>query len=218
MKIVWKSLACVLVLCFALPAFAGSIKEYSTDVVDVKSGKVLGTYYVAEKKKRIDVLVEKTKGSFIARMDQRKAFSLVPEEKLCILIPFHDDMPSDSSAMMGMAMMGWTPPEYKSEKLGSETVNGYLTEKFKITSTGSVQGKPYTRTEYVWKAEEFDCPHPRMQDAEGVVMEMRNIKVGPQAASLFEIPAGYMVMDMSRQMEGMSRQMKEMMNPQPDKK
>jgi len=102
------------------------------------------------------------------------------------------------------SMMLGAVAKFKQEKVGSETVNGYKTEKFRMTATIDLMGQAHTETSSIWMAKEFDIP-VRMQDEEKVA-ELRNIKKGEPEASLFEIPAGYE--DMSKQLEEMMKMMK----------
>ncbi|MCL2458082.1 MAG: DUF4412 domain-containing protein [Desulfobulbus sp.] len=205
MKSLLKSLACLLVLCLALPAFAGSIKEYTADMVDVKSGKVVAKYYVTEKKMRMESFDEEGEGSVsIIRVDQQMMYAL-QKNKTYLTIPFKGDkMPS----MMEMPSLFFEKdgPQFKQEKVGSETVNGYQAEKIRATMTMDIMGQTHTATNYIWMAKEFDIPVRMQDEKKGKVVEMRNINKGAPADSLFEIPAGYR--DMSKQMEEMMKSMK----------
>ena len=190
MKILFKAFACLFILCLAGPAFAGTIKEYAADMVDVAAGKTVGKYYVAENKMRMDSF-EKNKNEniiSIIRLDQQKMYALQPSEKTYLEIPMKGNKMPDFSDIGGV-MMGDAAPKVKKEKVGSETVSGYQTDKYKVVTTMNMFGKTHTSTSYVWLAKEFDIPVRTQQDDD--ISEMRNIKTGAQAASLFEIPSGY---------------------------
>jgi len=194
-----------LVLSAATWAFAGSVPEYSADMVDVQSGKVVGRYYVAEKKMRMESFGERGEGSIaIIRMDQQKMYAL-QEDKTYLTVPLKGDKIPDF-AELGSMVGGEAAPKVTQEKVGSETVNGFQTEKFRVTATIKVMGKTHTMTSFLWKAKEFDLPVRTQDEQSGLVVEMRNIREGAPAPSLFEVPAGYR--DMSKEMEKMMEMMK----------
>lgn len=86
-------------------------------------------------------------------------------------------------------------------KLGSDTVNGRHVVKYDGTNSDGKHGT-------MWVDPKLAFP-VKWQDDEGNSEEVRNIQEGTQAASLFEIPAGFTKMDMSRIM-----QMQQMQRPQ----
>lgn len=71
--------------------------------------------------------------------------------------------------------------------MGSETVLGYPCTKLRVTGGTLPNGQVLTGI--VWMTENLDLP-VRLE-TNGMVLEIRNLKVGPQPAYLFEIPAGY---------------------------
>jgi hypothetical protein len=75
----------------------------------------------------------------------------------------------------------------KKEILGRETVLGYPCTKMRVQVGNMPNGQPLTST--VWVADGIEIG-VRME-AMGMVQENRNFRIGPQPASLFEIPAGY---------------------------
>ena len=77
-------------------------------------------------------------------------------------------------------------------KAGSETVNGRSTVKYEGTNSSGEQSS-------VWL--DSKLRFPVKWDNKNGGGEMRNIQEGPQAASLFEIPAGFTKMDMSGMMQ-----------------
>ena len=201
-----SGLSLLAVMLCASTAFAGTIKEYTADMVDAKSGRVVGKYYVTEKKIRMDSSDEKGgrgNAASIVRLDQNKMYAL-QEDKTYIEFPFKGTISNLED--LGTQMMGGAAPQRKVESLGSETVNGYKAEKSKVTTTMNMMGQTFTTTTYEWKAKEFDMPL-RTQTDKGDIMEMRNIKVGAPSDSVFEIPAGY---KKNIEMENMMKQMKHM--------
>ena len=181
MKNLLKSLICLLGLCIALPTFAGSIKEYSTDMVDVKSGKVVQKLAVVPDKIYSESFDDRGKREVISiiRMDQKKMYVFIEETKTYMELPFNKDKFTSADLNMGMV-------QTKQEKVGAEAVSGYKADKFKITATAMGM----TTTSFHWIAPEFD-PMPISTEEGGAIQEMRSIKTGKPDASLFELPTGY---------------------------
>lgn len=226
MKNLIKRLGLLIILLAPSIAFAGTIREYSADVVDVKSGRIVSTYYVTEKKMRVDSF-DSEGGKHgegprsIIRMDHGKMYSL-REDKTYLEFPMKGDTVPNMEEM-GSMMMGGAAPKRMLKKLGTETVSGYKAEKFQVTTTIDMFGQTHTMSHYEWKAKEFDLP-VRMQNEDGEIMEMRNIKTGAPDASVFEIPAGYKKntqmedrmkqMPSTEELEKMKRDMEEMIQGQ----
>ena len=181
MKTVLTSIACFFSLCFAVPAFAGSIKEYSADMVEVKSGKAMQKLAVTPDKifsESFDAQ-GKRQSMAIIRMDQKKMYVVMEENKSYMELPFDKKQFSAADLSMGMV-------QTKQEKVGTETVSGYKADKFKVTATA--MGRSFTS--FQWIAPEFD-PMPIRTESDSVTHEMRNIKTARPDASLFELPQGY---------------------------
>jgi len=195
MKILLKSLACFLVLILTVPALAGTVKEFSAEMVDVQSGRVVQKLAITPDKIYSESLNAKGQREAVAilRLDQRKMYLFLEETKSYLEFPFNKEKFTTADLTLGMV-------QTKQEKAGSEKVNGYQADKFKISA--KVMGM--TNTVYHWMAPEFD-PLPIRTEAGGVTMEMRNIKEGRPDAALFEIPQGY------TRDKGMEEMMKAMM-------
>ena len=206
MKTILKSLTCFLILCFALPAFAGSIKEYSADMVDVKSGKVAQKLAVTPDKIYSESFNAqgKREAMSIIRMDKKKMYVVMEENKSYMELPFNKDEFSAADFSIGAV-------QTKQEKVGTETVGGYKADKFKVTTTA--MGR--TITSFQWIAPEF-APMPIRTESDGAILEMQNIKTACPDASLFELPKGYtrdtqMEQMMNSMMGGGSNPMEDMM-------
>jgi hypothetical protein len=178
MKTMLKSLACVLVLCLASPVLAGSIKEYSADMVDVKSGKVMQKLAVTPDKIYSESCNAQgqREGMAIIRMDQKKMYVIMEGNKSYMEVPFNKAQCSSADLNMGAV-------QTKQEKVGTEAVSGYTADKFKVTATA--MGRTFTS--FQWIAPEF-APMPIRTESGGVTQEMRNIKTALPDASLFELP------------------------------
>ena len=89
-------------------------------------------------------------------------------------------------------------PNFQCERLGTETVNGREAVKWRFTAT---QGER-TMTSTVWIDQELRMPI-RQELPGGVVSELKNIQVGEQPDSLFQVPEGYTRIEMpARQGQG----------------
>ncbi|MCL2469718.1 MAG: DUF4412 domain-containing protein [Alphaproteobacteria bacterium] len=202
MKTLLKSFVCFLVLCMAAPALAGPVKEYTADMVDVASGKVMQKLAVTPDKIYSENFDDKGKRAAltIIRMDQKKMYTVMEDSKSYMEVPFNKDKftPSD----LGKGMM-----QTKREKVGEETVSGYKADKYRTTAKIMGMGT----TSYEWIAPEFAMPV--RTEAGGKTLEMRNIKTGRPDAALFEIPQGYKRnTEMEQMMKGvMGGQMEQMM-------
>lgn len=75
------------------------------------------------------------------------------------------------------------------ERLGTENVAGYATEKIRSIRRESMLDKERVVTRLFWPAEEFCLP---LRQEEGAIRrDFTNITIGPLAPSLFEIPPEY---------------------------
>jgi len=82
--------------------------------------------------------------------------------------------------------------EVSRKLIGKETIDGHSTEKYEVTF------KDGNKTEkmYLWIATDIKFP-VKMAAVDGsYTMEYKNIKMGAQADSLFEVPSGYKKMAM----------------------
>jgi len=179
----------VLVLNTAVTVQAGTTTEFSADNVMIKpDGKeeTIGKIYVSPNMMRSEMNMQQ-QGTMISivRQDQKKFFMIMPDKKKYYENPLTDQDLDDLQGMMMNANM-----KKKVEKLGTETVNGFVCEKQQVTTTMDMMGQTITTTSTHWKAKELDIPI-RTKDDKGNITELRNIKQGPQPKDIFEIPQGY---------------------------
>ena len=185
-----------------LPIMAASGQEFSADVVDTrpKEGEIIrNKIYVARGKMRIEAQgpVGKNAASVvIVDAGRQITYLLVPDQKVYL--------ESDTFGTVytaGLRLLQPVDPhspcagfkqyvkQESCKKLGSERVNGRNTRKWEINSTRGGKG-------YLWVDLRLAFVI-RMQDQEGLT-ELQNIREGPQAPGLFELPAGYRRMDGAR--------------------
>ncbi len=88
-------------------------------------------------------------------------------------VPLRQELPDGQTAEMKL--------------LGKETLNGRQVEKWALTST---RPNAAPQTSYQWYDARLERPI-RQEFPGGYSSEMRNIKEGPQSASLFQIPGNF---------------------------
>ncbi len=175
-------------------AQAGTITDYTAELVDTGSGQVKQVFFVTERKIRTDILGAQglVEGIVIMRRDLGKLFMLQPADRTYIEMPLDKDVKSlkdlENRAVLGMM------PEVRRQKLGSETVNGYNTEKFNVITSATIANTTTITEHYEWLAPEFDIPLRMQTPGDEAALELRNIRVGAPPAEAFEMPAGYQPM------------------------
>ena len=150
---------------------------------------------------RTEMSVEGQKFTMIELGDEKgTSYILMPDDKRAIK--------QTREAMRGLVPQGAAPkaeaaaapPDAKVEDLGETTIDGRAARKIRMTTEGGSALGFFDK--------ETGAPLRMESDVEGdkTSMEWKNVKPGPQAASLFEIPKGYEVTDM----DAMMAQMKSM--------
>lgn len=185
-------------LCLALAvgreAPAQFPQEYAADqIMQTREGTQTGRVFVSPAKYRMEISHEGQRQVIVTRLDRRIVWVLMPEERIYLEMPV-PERPED-------ALSGRDPVEkVERQLLGSETVSGHPTKKYKIT----VAGKGGTYVGYQWLAQDLRELPIRWEDEQGTVrVELRNIRLGRQPADLFEIPAGFQRLTMPGGLPGM---------------
>lgn len=185
MKRSWiMTAAAVLVLSFLLgcgkdEAMAPMAKEYSATMVSQSAGQTITTQiYIKPDKFRTDTKMAGT--STIVRRDLNKIWTMMPAQKIYMEMQGTTDTqtPSVEDKVKG---------EMSRKKVGSETINGHPSTKYEITT--KADGK--TVQIYQWWATDISFPVKTAAVDGSWSMEYRDIQIGSQPDSLFEIPAGY---------------------------
>ena len=192
LRAVAPGFAILMMLAWAASAVAGKIGAYSADMVSLDAaGKVEAStrIYVDAGRMRLELPPQEgMQGmTIIVRPDLKLQWMVDVESRTCL------EHSLDDAQLRAIApAMAAATPDSREERLGTETVQGYKAEKKRVTTTQKVMGQVGRNVSLVWQAEEFDIPL-RERDEEGFTEELRNIKVGAQPASLFEVPSGYRV-------------------------
>lgn len=176
-------LACLL----AIAAAAVSAAEFSAEVYSGAPGSKelsrTGKVFVGSRMVRIDASAQGQKMSTITRLDRKVFWMLDPAKKQYMEIPITRAALADPASDAALL------ERCTKKNLGKEKVGGFVCEKALYTDKGG-QGVKITR----WFSKELNWPvktQISMPDGKSMVQETRNVKMGKQAASLFEIPKGY---------------------------
>ena len=173
-------------LGFAIPAesMEQPTAEYSADShMETVDGVVEGKVYAAPGKERRETMMDGNKSIIIMRNDKKKMWMLMPEQKMYTEMKFGKSGRKDDLS------------NYKIEKtkVGSDTIDGVKTTKSKIIMTGP-NGKKFGG--FLWTTKEgivmkMDAIAVDKNGKDRIKSELRNLKIGKQDPSLFEIPKGY---------------------------
>lgn len=152
-----------------------------------------GKVYFGGQKIRMEMNTPRGQSVMIVDPEKKTTYMLMPEQKMYM--------------EMNAAMAQRRAPELKPfdinnpcatasnttcKKVGTETVNGRACDKWEFTTSGHVST--------LWLDQKLHFPIKTVADS--ATMELTNIKVGPQDATLFEVPSDYQKMDMGGMMGG----------------
>lgn len=173
----------------AVPGWAGKTTDFTADQVMLdKGGKVLhtGKVYFTEEKMRLEGVGgdpgSKEQIDIIFRRDLKKHFMINQGNKTY----FEKDL--DEKEMETLVKQNVT--NISEKVVGQETVSGYQCTKKEIESEIEIMGMKRKSRSTVWQSADFIMPL-RTQTENGHTTELRNIRKGTPAASLFEVPKGY---------------------------
>lgn len=194
----------VLFAYFACVAFAQipGATPFSADMtMKMKDGKGMnGKVYFSGNKMRQEMSMEGHDVIQIMDMQRKVADTLMPQQKMYMEMNYGQMMQQHRGPRMP-DLKSFDPSnpcaqaeDMTCEKVGTETVNGRNTDKwlFKNKKSGD------TQTFWIDKKIMYAI---RMVGKD-MQMDLTNVKEGMQAASLFEIPAGYRKFDMGGMMRG----------------
>ena len=199
MKRSWIMTAVAILMLFFMTGcgkdetMAPMAKEYSATMVSKSAGQTITTQiYMKPEKFRTDTKMAGT--STIVRKDLNKVWTIMPAQKIYMEMQQTADAPSTQ------AVEDKVKGEVSRKKVGSETINGHPSTKYEITT--KADGK--TVQIYQWWATDISFPVKTAAVDGSWSMEYRDIKIGDQPDSLFEIPAGYKKMTLPGMPGGMN--------------
>ena len=164
--------------------------EFSADTVMSTSGHVMkGKIFIKDKKIRMEN--QGIPGYHIVRGEKNLMWMVTPSSKSYM------EMKSDPSNKPKTEEK--MPGEISRRKIGSEKIDGHPTDKYEITYTN--KGK--TDKIYQWMATDIKFPIKTAAVDSSFTQEYKNIKMGGQPDSLFEVPSGYKKMNMPSMPQGL---------------
>jgi hypothetical protein len=191
------------VMAFSFPgaAFADAV-EFSADLIDTKAAGnpdvPRGKIFVAKSDVRIEA-PDEPGDVFIVQGDRSVAYLVRPAQHLYmdtaqsslltqILVPVDPNDPCRQwQAMATIAGAAAKGDQWRCERLGVEKIDGRDAVIYRATS-------PQNQSSEGWIDRRLGFPI-RFVMADGTRIDLANIRQGPQAASLFEVPADYRKFD-----------------------
>lgn len=171
------------------PGFSGV--AFVTDSGEGK--KHWGPVFVDRDGFRVNVKSDGQNIASLIRWDESVAYTMMVDQRMYIKVPIEE---------IGMDAYEARPcVNYKNaRKLGTETINGRITEKWRCTvELNTAQDEPPTDTT-VWYDPKLAFEIKTISD-NGSEFEIREITIGRQDTTLFKIPAGFQEFDMSAMMQ-----------------
>ncbi len=158
----------------------GMAQEFSATVVSTGGGQTVMTkMYVKAGKFRTEA--QSTPGTYtIARSDLQKIWIIMTANKSYMEASFKQNQESmvPSEKMEG---------EVSRKAVGTETIDGHPTTKYEVTAKRGDK----TVSIYQWWATDIHFPVKTTTVDGSMAVTYKDIKIGGQADSLFELPAGY---------------------------
>jgi len=160
-----------------ISAFCGALpSDFSADIVNVTpAGTFTGKMYISKDKTRMEL----PQSIVITRIDRKTVYMVIPGANMYM------EQPIDASSM---AQMAENIPEAKvrKTKIGEEKVNGIMCDRYLVVY--EYEGNMSRVIQWIDKSSGMMIKVGSEDDS--WYMEYKNIKVGPQDASLFEVPPG----------------------------
>lgn len=174
----WFSVSLLLTVVIASASFA---QEFSADVMSTFKGQIVSSKMYFEKDKwRMESEMRGMKSISIVRKDKNLMWNLTPDQKM------YTEMTIPEQQMMGVSktMAG----ELSRKKVGTENINSIMCDKYEVSHKNKATGQ--TEVLYQWLSHDGIPMKSAARDGSWTT-ELRDIKMGRQPDSLFEVPAGY---------------------------
>jgi len=168
-------------------------QEMSMTVVSSFSGRsAKSKLYMKADKVRMES--DMARGSYtISRRDLKKVWMVMPENKSYMEIT----QSKEETSLPEEKVKG----EVSRKVVGSETIDGHPSTKYEVTA--KVDDK--TMTTYQWLATDINFPVKTAAVDGSWTVEYKDIMLGSQPDSLFELPTGYQKMSMPTMPPGMGK-------------
>ena len=171
-----KKVMTLITVLVLLPATFAWAFDFSADVVSTAQGQVLkGKICVSNDKVRMDVAGVST----ITRMDKGVVWVLMPSQNMYMEQPLSLESVAGTAEKM--------PGELSRTLIGPDTVGGKTVNKYRVLYT-SKQGES---SMLQWIDPAINIPVKTAAEDGSWSVEYRNITVGAQPDSIFDLPDGY---------------------------
>jgi len=183
---------------FATPSHGAGLPmltvEYSADrVMETQAGTFEGKVYAAKDKERSETTMRGMTSVMILRRDKQLGWMLMPARKMYQQMDF-----AKAQAQSG----GQPADQVDITEVGTDTIEGQATTRYKLVmKDGSAGGFMwFTKDGILMK---MDGVSKSGRDKSRMTITLKNLRIGAQDASLFEVPAGYNPMPSFGGMGGM---------------
>jgi len=158
--------------------------EFSADTIFTSEGqKMTGKIFSKSDKSRMEMNTQGHQMIMISRMDKKVAWNIMPDQKMYMEMPIDPKKHSPKTEIKG---------EVERKQVGTETIDGHPTNKYLVTFKEGAE----TMQAYQWMATDINFPIKSADINNKWVQEYKNVKMGAQPDSLFELPPGYKKMQM----------------------
>jgi hypothetical protein len=161
--------------------------EFSADVINKANGQTAPASKMYMKNKKVRWDSKAGENYTIVRQDLNISWVVMPKQKTYVEMKSNKPEQIPQEKMKG---------EISRRLIGSETIDSHPTKKYEVTYNS---GKQVVKS-YQWIATDLNFPIKMTAADESWSMEYKNIKIGSQSDSLFEIPKGYQKMAMPGKM------------------
>lgn len=167
--------------------------EYSADrIMETEAGTFEGKVFAAKDKERSETSMQGMTSVMILRRDKQVGYMLMPAQKMYSQMDF-----AKAQAQSG----GQPADQVDITEVGADTIEGQPTTKYKlIMKDGSAGGFMwFTKDGIMMK---MDAVVKNGRNKSRMTVTLKNLKIGSQDASLFEVPPGYNAMPLFGGMAG----------------
>jgi len=159
--------------------------EYSADrVMETSAGTFTGKVFAAKDKERAETNMGGMQSVMILRRDKRLGWMIMPMQRMYQTLDF-----AKAQAQAGAA----PDDQVEITEVGTETIEGFSAKKYKmLMKDGSAGG-------FIWITEhgipvKMDMLSKQGAEKSRMTITLKNLKIGPQDAQLFELPSGLTAM------------------------
>jgi len=170
----------ILLILLIIPGWAGAV-EFSAQMVVKDGDKTMpGRIFFQNGSMRQEFVDEEGRTITIVRPDKKVIWVIMPQEKTYLEMPLKTQLPGQFIQI---------PPDAIAKRVvGTETVNGYVADRYEVTVKGGATG---VTKQTIWVAKKLQVPIKMVTTQRDFSIEYRNIKEGGLAGRLFEPPKGF---------------------------